>query len=59
MEGLDIRMSKDIALFASISTLQSVNRVVDSVLRNVRLGGDGGIQAIIEAKYKIAEDVGC
>ena len=53
MGGLGIRMSKDIALPAFISSLQSVSSLVDSVLCNVRLGGDCGLQAAIEAWHEV------
>ena len=53
MGGLGIRMSKNIALPSFIISLQSVSSLVDSVLRNVRLGGDGGLQAAIEAWHEV------
>ena len=42
--GLGIRMSKDIALPAFISSLHSVHGLVDSVLLNARLAEDGAVE---------------
>ena len=46
--GLGIRMSKDIALPAFISSLHSVRGLVDAVLHNVRLAEDDSLQMAVD-----------
>jgi hypothetical protein len=46
--GLGIRMSKDIALPAFISSLHSVRGLVDAVLHNVRLAGDDSLRMAVD-----------
>jgi hypothetical protein len=45
--GLGIRLSKDIALPAFISSLHSVSSLVDDILKNVRLAVDNSLETAI------------